>query len=76
MLSSLIFTLDTELLLALTISTIVDPKDGKLSRRALKKLDQEAKKVDCMEVEDEEMQSNDGETMSQCTEVSTYRLAV
>lgn len=52
---------------------IQNPKDGKLSRRALKKLDQEAKKVDCMEVEDEEMQSNDGETMSQCTEVSTYR---
>ncbi|EPB72305.1 hypothetical protein ANCCEY_08588, partial [Ancylostoma ceylanicum] len=52
---------------------IQNPKSGKLSRRALKRLDREAQKVDEMEVDDEEMQSNDDDTMSQCTQASTYR---
>ncbi|CAJ0593461.1 unnamed protein product [Cylicocyclus nassatus] len=51
---------------------IQNPKTGKLSRRALKRLDREAQKVDDMEV-DEEMQSNEDDTMSQCTQASTYR---
>ncbi|VDM65213.1 unnamed protein product, partial [Strongylus vulgaris] len=51
---------------------IQNPKTGKLSRRALKRLDREAQKVDDMEVDDEEMQSNEDDTMSQCTQTSTY----
>ncbi|PIO61902.1 hypothetical protein TELCIR_16559, partial [Teladorsagia circumcincta] len=52
---------------------IQNPKSGKLSRRALKRLDRETKKEDEMEVDGEEMHSGDDETMSHCTEASTYR---
>ncbi|VDL77062.1 unnamed protein product [Nippostrongylus brasiliensis] len=51
---------------------IQDPKSNKLSRRALKRLDREAKKADDMEV-DEEMESIDDDLTSQCTEASTFR---
>ncbi|PIO61386.1 hypothetical protein TELCIR_17091, partial [Teladorsagia circumcincta] len=62
---------DVLLLNCLTI--FLDPKSGKLSRRALKRLDRETKKEDEMEVDGEEMHSDDDETMSHCTEASTYR---
>ncbi|KAK6029139.1 Low temperature viability protein [Ostertagia ostertagi] len=52
---------------------IQNPKSGKLSRRALKRLDRETKKEDEMEVDDEEMHSDDDDTVSHCTEASTYR---
>ncbi|KAK6727117.1 hypothetical protein RB195_005050 [Necator americanus] len=48
-------------------------RSGKLSRGALKRFARESSKVDEMEVEDEEMKSNEDDSMSQCTQASTYR---